>query len=163
MELVIFSGLQAAGKSTFYARAFAGTHVLVSKDLLRNNRVPERRQQVLVREVLAEGRSVVVDNTNPTVEERARLIAIGHEYDALVVGYSFLSDREASRTRNAAREGKARVPLVAIYATAKRLIPPTYAEGFDHIYTVEIVPPSVEAPMGFAVRAVPRMPEEEEG
>jgi predicted kinase len=32
MELVIFIGLQASGKSTFYHERFARTHVHVSKD-----------------------------------------------------------------------------------------------------------------------------------
>lgn len=154
MELVIFCGLQAAGKSTFYARRFAETHALVSKDLLHNNKRPERRQQQLIREALVAGRSVVVDNTNPTIEDRARLIALGREYGAQIVGYFFLADREASRTRNAAREGKARVPPVAIYATAKRLMPLTYAEGFDRLSTVRIVPASAAAPDGFEVRVI---------
>jgi len=34
LELVIFIGLQATGKSTFYRARFAATHVLVSKDLM---------------------------------------------------------------------------------------------------------------------------------
>src|SRR5690349_2811421 len=75
MELVILSGLQASGKSTFAAERFAATHVHVSKDRLRNNPKPERRQHQLVAEALAAGRSVVVDNTNPTAEDRAALIA----------------------------------------------------------------------------------------
>lgn len=58
-------GLQGAGKTTFAAQRFAETHVLISKDRLRNNRRPERRQQRLIAEALAAGRSVVVDNTNP--------------------------------------------------------------------------------------------------
>jgi len=47
-ELVILVGLQASGKSTFYRRHLSGTHVLVSKDLLRNNRRPARRQVQLI-------------------------------------------------------------------------------------------------------------------
>ncbi len=39
-ELVIFVGLQASGKSTFFRERFATTHELVSKDLLRNNKNP---------------------------------------------------------------------------------------------------------------------------
>jgi hypothetical protein len=40
--------------------------------------------------------------------------------------------------RNARREGKARVPDVAIYATAKRLVPPTRVEGFDELMCVRL-------------------------
>ena len=44
-ELVLFVGLQAAGKSTFYQARFAGTHDWVSKDRFPNNRNPARRQR----------------------------------------------------------------------------------------------------------------------
>jgi hypothetical protein len=38
--------------------------------------------------------------------------------------------------RNARREDKARVPDVAVFATAKRLVPPSREEGFDELYRV---------------------------
>ncbi|HEX7937487.1 MAG TPA: hypothetical protein VF483_00770 [Gemmatimonadaceae bacterium] len=48
MELVIMMGLQASGKSTFSHTRFAGTHAHVSKDALRNNKRPGRRQAHLI-------------------------------------------------------------------------------------------------------------------
>src|ERR1700722_8909084 len=90
-ELVLFVGLQGAGKSSFYRARFAGTHDLVSKDRFPINRNPARRQRQLIEATLAAGRSVVVDNTNPTVEERADLIALARPFGATVVGYYFES------------------------------------------------------------------------
>lgn len=138
MELILFVGLQASGKSTFYQRYFAGTHVYVSKDAFRNNKQPARRQQTLIEEALKIGRSVVVDNTNPTREARAQLISLGRQYDASIVGYYFESQVKQSLERNKLRTGKARVPNVAIYVTAKKLVPPAYTEGFDQLYSVRI-------------------------
>src|SRR3712207_3401321 len=69
LELVVFAGLQASGKSTFFRTYFATTHALVSKDLFRNNRNPNRRQTHLIEAALSAGRSVVVDNTNPTTAD----------------------------------------------------------------------------------------------
>jgi len=140
MELVIFIGLQASGKSTFYRARFAATHVHVSKDLLHRtkHRTKAQRQEELIAAALEAGQSVVVDNTNPTVEERAPLILLGHSHGATVVGYYVESRVGASLERNQGREGKARVPDVAIFATAKRLQPPSYAEGFDRLYYVRI-------------------------
>ena len=68
MELILFVGLQAAGKSTFYRAYFEppGEYAYVSKDRLRNNPRPERRQQALLIEALAAGRSVVVRNPSLT-------------------------------------------------------------------------------------------------
>src|SRR4051812_44216876 len=89
MELVILCGLQASGKSTFYRAQLSGTHSLVSKDLLRNNRRPARRQIQLLILALEKGKSVVVDNTNPTVADRAELILLGRSYGATIIGYHF--------------------------------------------------------------------------
>jgi predicted kinase len=140
MELVLFIGLQGSGKSSFYRERFSGAHVLVSKDLWPHARRRDARQQRLISEALAAGRSVVVDNTNPTVEGRAPLIALGKAHGARVVGYSFESSIEDCLARNARREGRARVPEVALYATRKVLRWPSPAEGFDALYFVYLTP-----------------------
>ncbi|HUY79635.1 MAG TPA: ATP-binding protein [Ktedonobacterales bacterium] len=137
-ELVIFIGLQAAGKTTFYHARFAATHAHISKDLLRNNKRPERRQTQLIAEALAAGRSVVVDNTNATVADRATLIGLGRAAGAAIIGYYFPTTVGASLTRNRERTGRARVPDVAIFARARQLAPPAYGEGFDALFTVAI-------------------------
>jgi predicted kinase len=139
VELVLLIGLQGAGKSSFYRARFAATHALVSKDRLRNNRNPERRQQQLIAEAVAEGRSVVVDNTNPTAEARRPLIELGRAAGARVVGYYFESRLADCLRRNAQRAGKERVPDVALFATAKRLELPTRAEGFDELFHVRLL------------------------
>jgi predicted kinase len=141
-ELVVFVGLQAAGKSSFYRERFAATHVLVSKDLLRNNRKPQRRQLRLVEEALARGRSVVVDNTNPTAAERAPLVTLGRGHGARIVGYYFPAPLTDCLVRNAGREGRARVPSVALYATARKLERPRRTEGFDALFQVRLTGPA---------------------
>ncbi len=145
MDLVIFIGLQAAGKSTFYRARFAETHALVSKDLMgRGGKGRGKRKSVRqaeqVTSALAPGRSVVVDNTNPAPEDRADLIALARAYDARVIGYLFTSSLRDALKRNRARGGQARVPDVALYATRKRLVPPSDAEGFDALYSVRLTP-----------------------
>ena len=139
MELVIFIGLQASGKSSFFRQYLATTHELVSKDLMRNNKNRARRQAQLVEAALQAGRSIVVDNTSPTVEERASLIELGQLYNARILGYYFQSQVKDCLERNQQRSGKARVPDVAIYATIKKLVRPTYAEGFHQLFYVRIV------------------------
>jgi predicted kinase len=140
MQLIIFIGLQASGKSTFYQTALApsGNYVYVSKDRLRNNAHPGQRQAQLIEEALGAGRSVVVDNTNPTKADRAELIALGRRFGAEVIGYCFESSVGGSLERNRQRTGRARVPDKAVYITAHRLTWPSYDEGFDVIYRVQI-------------------------
>jgi predicted kinase len=138
MECVILIGLPASGKSTFFRERFAATHDHVSKDLLRNNKKPQRRQEDLIAESLASGRSVVVDNTNPSATVRAPIITIAKKHGAEVAGYFFVTDAGDALRRNRAREGRDRVPDVAIFTVRKRLEPPTTAEGFDRLFTVRI-------------------------
>jgi predicted kinase len=138
MELVLFAGLPGSGKTSFYRERFAATHAHVSRDLFRHHRRPRERQEHLLRDAFAAGRSVVVDNTNVTRADRAALIALGREAGARIVGYWFDAAAGECLRRNAAREGKARVPDVAIYAMRKRFEPPARDEGFDALYRVRI-------------------------
>ena len=64
-----------------------------------------------------------------------------------VRGYFFAVSVAEARERNRGRVGRERVPDVAIYTTAKRLTPPTFAEGFDRLNEVSLTPDGA-----FAVR-----------
>lgn len=138
LELVVFTGLQASGKTTFYRERFAATHLHVSQDLWPNARKKEERQRRLIDEHLRAGRSVVVDNTNPTGVEREPLIALGRSLGADLVSYSFITTVEDALRRNATREGSARIQDVGIYSVAQRLVLPTEAEGFDLRFEVRL-------------------------
>jgi hypothetical protein len=84
----------------------------------------------------------VVDNTNPSAEVRAPLIRIARGAGAEIVGYFFRTDVGGALRRNRAREGRDRVPDVAIFTTRKRLEPPSYEEGFDRLYDVTLDEPA---------------------
>ncbi len=138
IDLIVFVGLQASGKSAFFRERFAATHEHVSKDLLRSNKDRNRRQARLIEGALKEGSSVVVDNTNPAVEDRRPLVELGRGYGARIVGYYFDSGVNECVERNRRREGKDKVPDVAIYVTASKLVPPSYDEGYDKLFRVRI-------------------------
>ncbi len=138
MELVIFVGLPASGKSAFFRRRFAATHVHVSKDALGRARSRAAGERELIEAALRAGRPVVVDNTNATAAVRAELIRLGRALGARIVGYYFDADPRACLARNRRREEPARVPDVAIFGAAKKLEPPRHAEGFDVLHRVRI-------------------------
>jgi predicted kinase len=136
-ELVIFVGLQGAGKSGFFRERFAGTHAHVSKDRMsRSARNKQSRQMAQVERALISGSSVVVDNTNPRAADRAPLIEAARRHGARAVAYFFEPALKESLQRNAARTP--RVPNVAIFTTAKKLQPPAFEEGFDEIHEVRL-------------------------
>ena len=133
-ECILLVGLQGAGKTTLYRRHFADSHAHVSMDLFPNARNRSARLLRDLAQALDAGRSVVVDNTNPTAAVRAPIIQAARARGAEVIGYHVEATTREALARNRQREGRARVPDVGIFATAKRLEPPVRAEGFDRLY-----------------------------
>jgi predicted kinase len=138
-------GLQGSGKTTWVADHLAGTHAVVSKDHWPRARRREARQQRVVAQLLAEGRSVVVDNTNPSPAERAPLIALGHAAGVPVRAVWVDTPPEEARRRNDARPAATRVPPVGLHATLARFVPPTSDEGFARVDVVR--PEPLDAPV----------------
>jgi predicted kinase len=135
-ELVIMVGVQGCGKSTWVAKHLSGTHTVVSKDHWPNARHREQRQRRVIGELLAAGRQVVVDNTNPTPGDRAALVELARAHGVPVRAVHVDVQPEVCLRRNAARVGRARVPEHAVLATARRLLSPSRAEGFDRVDVV---------------------------
>ena len=136
-EIVCFVGLPASGKTTMYKTRFAETHVHVSKDNFRSNKDRKGRQAQLIEEAFADGKNVVVDNTNASLEERQQVIDLAKKHGAKLVCYNFMTDVDGCLERNAQRSGKAFVPKVGMLSVAKRLVRPTKDEGFDEMYVVK--------------------------
>ena len=132
MKAIIFIGIQASGKTTFFEQNLEAGFVRISMDEL-HNRNKERR---LVQECVEAGKDFVIDNTNPTREDRQRYLSLvsgtGYEVDA----YFFQSRVQDCVRRN--QERGETVPAKAIAATSNRLEQPSYEEGFDHIKYVAI-------------------------
>ncbi|KQY87285.1 kinase [Paenibacillus sp. Root52] len=135
MECIIFIGIQASGKSTFYQANFFKTHMRINLDMLRTR----HREQIYLTASLEAKQPFVIDNTNPTIEERKKYIDAAKRNRFKVVGYYFEPDYELSYSRNALREGAAKIPEVGLKSTMKNLQMPTYAEGFDTLYLVRSV------------------------
>lgn len=134
MDAVLFIGIQASGKTTFYRERFFATHMRLNLDMLRTR----RRLAILMQACLEAKQSFVIDNTNLSVAERAITIQAAKAARFQTIGYFFVPDPRRARLWNETREGKARVPDVALWTAVKALEPPTLAEGFDALYTVHI-------------------------
>jgi predicted kinase len=130
---VILIGLQASGKSAFCRENFALTHAYISLDELRTR----SRESVRLEECISDGRPFVVDNTNAAAKDRERYIKPAKEAGYHIIGVFFRNALKECLARNRARAG-ARVPDIAVIATAKKIEPPVFSEGFDEIYYVSI-------------------------
>lgn len=134
MELIIFTGVQGAGKTTFYRHHFAATHRHVTLDRLKKR----HREWAAVEACLEAGDPFVVDNTNTLPEERARYIAPARAEGYRVVSYLFDVPFKTCLARNAERSGKARIPDAGLRMMARRLVTPALEEGFDALYRVDV-------------------------
>ncbi len=136
MQCVLFIGLQASGKTTFFRERFADTHVRLSMDMLRTR----HREGILFGATLAAKQPVVIDNTNPTRAERARYLRPAKEARFTTTGFYFAIDVEGCLARNADRPDAARVPRAGLLGTHKRLEVPEASEGFDELRYVRLDP-----------------------
>jgi predicted kinase len=134
MEAILFCGIQASGKTTFYKQYFFHTHVRIALDLLHTR----NKEQQFLHTCFQTHQRFVVDNTNATIAERKKYIEQAKAYKYKVIGYYFDTDVTAALERNGQRSGKAVIPEKGIKSTFKKLIPPDYAEGFDALFTVQI-------------------------
>ena len=135
-QAVIFIGVPATGKSTFYKDKFFKSHVRISLDLLKTR----RREKIFLEACLQSRQSFVVDNTNPGVDDRQRYIIPAKAAHFEVIGYYFESKIGYSLQRNQDRHAKERIPDVGIRSTFYRLRAPSLTEGFDRLYYVRIAP-----------------------
>lgn len=134
MECVLFIGIQATGKSTFYKEHFFRTHMHLNLDMLRTR----NREQRFLQACLETKMRFVVDNTNPSRKDRERYISIAEENSFRIIGYYFQSKASEALTRNRTRPPAEQVPERGIFGVAGQLELPTYDEGFDELWYVRI-------------------------
>ncbi|GGA05193.1 hypothetical protein GCM10008018_59060 [Paenibacillus marchantiophytorum] len=135
MECVIFVGIQASGKSTLFKERFFNTHMRINLDMLKTR----HREDIYLAASVQAKQSFVVDNTNPTIEDRKKYIDIAKDSKYKVVGYFFEPNFDESIKRNEARQGREKIPEVGIKSVMKNLQPPQMSEGFDELYIVRLV------------------------
>ena len=136
MQLLLFCGVQASGKSSYYKAHFADTHIRLNLDMLRTR----HREALLFHACLQAKQPCVIDNTNPTAAARAKYLEPARTAHFQSIAYYFDTPLADALARNATRSGKARIPDRAVIATHKQLEPPTVAEGFAAIYHVRLDP-----------------------
>lgn len=134
MELIIFIGIQAAGKSTFYKERFFKSHMRINLDMLRTR----SREDIFLEACIRAKQPFVIDNTNTSLEARKKYIDLAKEAKFKIIGYYFKSSINEAVARNEKRLGKEFVPARAIAATYNKLEIPNYEEGFDELYYVSI-------------------------
>lgn len=135
MQLIIFTGVQASGKSSYYLLNLYHSHLRINLDMLKTR----HRENMIFEASLASKTKMVIDNTNPDRMSRARYIQRALDAGFEVHSYYFETDLSSSLERNRHRVGKANIPEVGVRATYKKLEIPKLDEGFDAIFKVKII------------------------
>ncbi|MGZ8216424.1 AAA family ATPase [Methylomagnum sp.] len=135
MEFILFIGIQATGKSSFYRARFADTHIRLNLDMLRTR----HRERILFNACLTAKQRVVVDNTNPTRADRAVYISAALDAGFTVVGYFFESRMQDTLRRNAQRPDPQRIPEKGVRGASARLELPSLSEGFHRLFLVRLI------------------------
>ncbi len=134
MEAIIFIGIQASGKTTFYKNHFFDTHIRISLDLLNTR----NKQNKFLQTCFDTQSKFVIDNTNPRKETRKIFIQKSKENKYKIIGYYFSSKIQQAIERNNKRKGKNKIPEIGIKGTFNKLELPTISEGYDELYFVKI-------------------------
>ena len=118
----------------FYKQSFVDTHIRINMDMLKTR----HREKLLLEACLEAKQPFVVDKTNASIEERTRYILAAKAYHFRVVGYYFRSNFEECLERNNQRAEKALVPEKGLRGFLSRFQMPSYSEGFDALFHVQI-------------------------
>lgn len=134
LQMIIFIGIQASGKTTFYTSVLA-CHGLahINLDTLHSR----HKEAIAIRACLDSGKSFVIDNTNPQIADRQRYISLAKKYGYEIIGIFFQSRVQDCIKRNEQRGHS--VPRCAIPSTSNKLQMPSYDEGFDQLFFARIV------------------------
>ncbi len=168
MELVMFVGIPASGKSTMSAAYREQGYLVLSSDEIRDTLLEgtglgdialKNRAQIHSRvfeeirkqttEALKQGQSVVVDATNLGRKRRMSFLNQFRRFACRKKCVLFITPAEVCRERNRNRTGNARVPEEDMQRMLCNFECPNYWEGWD-----EILPVADETPYRFPFEAV---------
>lgn len=131
--MIIMMGIQGSGKSTFCAKNFP-EYTRINLDTLRTR----KKENDALWLAINRKENIIIDNTNPTVSDRKKYIEAGKASQYNIIGYFMQSRLQECIERNDARQGKEKIPAIAIACTSNKLEMPGYEEGFDELYFVKI-------------------------
>ena len=144
--LTLLVGVPGSGKTTWANKNHKDNEVVLSSDLIRkelfNDETNQENNKLMfttlynrARKLLKSGKSVIIDATNVTVNDRARALNNFANFDVIKVAIVFKTAtdickfRDKNRTRTVGEE--------VIDKFTEKFINPTKEEGFDEIIYIE--------------------------
>jgi len=141
-EIILLVGPPASGKSTFYRRYLkVHNYVGINRDTLQTAAKCLKAAEA----ALSEGKSVCIDNTNPSKATRAEYIQLAKKYKAAMRCFVMSTQIELCHHLNYVRQNQTkskvrRIPDVGYNVFKSQFAQPEVSEGFDEILTIDFVP-----------------------
>ncbi len=144
--LTLLVGVPGSGKTTWANNNHKENEVVLSSDLIRkelfndetnqeNNKLVFTTLYKRARNLIKQGKSVIIDATNVTIKDRARALNNFANFNVIKVAIVFKTAtdickfRDKNRTRTVGEE--------VIDKFTEKFINPTKEEGFDEIIYIE--------------------------
>ena len=126
IECIVMIGVALSGKTTYVKANF--DHERIALSHFDNNR---KKEQAYIEKCLSQGKNVVIDDTNLTIEIRKQHIDLAKKYRAQVKGILMNTSRGLLEKRQKSRRDP--FPLSVIYKQLNQLETPLMDEGFDEL------------------------------
>lgn len=140
-EMIIFVGSPGSGKSTFW-KTHLSDYVRVNNDTLKK----KEKCLAAAKDACSQGKSVVIDNTNPDASTRAEYIKIAKAHNYPVRCFIFEVEKHLALHNDNQRETNkhrthlsGRVGRIPIFSFFKKVEQPQLSEGFSSIETVNFI------------------------
>lgn len=132
--LIIMVGFPGSGKSTFIKK------YLPHMTRINNDTMKKKQIDTLLKESLENGKSIVIDNTNPSAIARSTFIKVTQPYNYTIVAIHIQTDKDLSMHNNMYRsltEGVTKVPSIVYNIYKKKFVLPAEEEGFNNIMKIK--------------------------
>jgi len=144
-EIIIMCGLPGSGKSKIANDIYGEetNYIIISQDIYKTNSI------TIIKQSLKKKLSVVVDNTNIDITNRAIYVKLAKEYKIPIKCIHVNTTLNLCKHLNDMRVelGKGsinKVPEVAFNVLNKKYSKPELKEGFNKIYTIPFTLPNIE-------------------
>ncbi|XP_068243727.1 bifunctional polynucleotide phosphatase/kinase-like, partial [Palaemon carinicauda] len=141
VEVIVFVGYPGSGKSFLASTHFAGLgYVQANRDTIGS----WQKCISIMEKSVQEGKSVVIDNTNPDVDSRQRYIAAAKKLNVPIRCFLFNVSKDQCRHNNKYRTfsgaNHENISDMVYNMYKSKYVEPTLKEGFDDIVKVNFVP-----------------------
>jgi len=142
VEMIILVGSPSSGKSSFCQKYLIPKgYEWINRDTLKN----PTKCKAAAKQALEDKKSVVIDNTSPTLKNRSEYFSIAKANNVPCRCFYFNNTKDLSKHLNNVRvrytKGEAKlIPDVAFNKYFKALVEPTTDEGFTEVREINFTP-----------------------